>query len=713
MIYFFAVFGFSMLGAAFVSSFINPFHSFILCGIFAFISVCFRVFSKKYSDVSAVLFAVAAGLFCSALNLVADYYPAAALDGMTADITGTVTDVSVSGGNPVFTVKTDSINIDGAPQKINIKLSGWDENSAKPYDKISCTVSFISYGEKGTETFFTDRSGGISVYAYTKEALEVIGENRDFPGYHIHMIRENISSIIYKYFIGWHAPFMERLLIGISDNMDSEISSAFRKSGMSHILAISGMHMVVVIGLMEKLMLYRKSKGMLRKAEIWVLIISVLIYMLVGGFGVSVRRAGFMLIAYYAIRLFLYSSHTLDNLGIAIIAVLILDPAAACDGGFLMSVFSSCAISVFAPPLKNFIGKKLKIKENNRFLLFITEAFSVSFVAFLAVLPVSAIIFGEIYPSAVLSNIFAAAFVEPVILLGFITVILGFIPFCGFLAGGTATLAMIFNSIIYRIADFFAFEGDLMFDAGNPWVVLWIIGSAVLIILPCIILKNFRYIPVCFAVLFFVLCGGVFINHILFSGTAKVTVSALEHGTAIEFFKNSESVLVVHRLGDSDRYYADFDEHYDTVISLEAVSGMAELEVADSEKTKLAVLSDEEVLNRCQNSVLASSGTVTFWENASAEIISPGIICIDSEEISLLYISEECDIMNIDPNFRRADIIIMDGVSPADYPALRCDYMILRDMTGYYSGTSELITLKEGEITFFAYNGNIKKGWLY
>ena len=70
----------------------------------------------------------------------------------------------------------------------------------------------------------------------------------------------------------------------------------------------------------------------------------------------------------------------------------------------------------------------------------------------------------------------------------------------------------------------------------------------------------------------------------------------------------------------------------------------------------------------------------------------------------------ECDIMKVEPKFRRADIIVLEDVSPEDFPVLRCDYLILRKLGGYYSGTNEIITLKDGEAEFFAFNGNLKKG---
>ena len=66
--------------------------------------------------------------------------------------------------------------------------------------------------------------------------------------------------------------------------------------------------------------------------------------------------------------------------------------------------------------------------------------------------------------------------------------------------------------------------------------------------------------------------------------------------------------------------------------------------------------------------------------------------------------------MDMEPKFRKADIVILDGVSPEDFSVLRCDYLVLRKLGGYYSGTNEIITLKNGEASFFAFNGILKKG---
>lgn len=712
MTFFFARFGFTMLIFAFLASFAQPLHCLFAMGILFFAILCLKLWGAS-KDFSALVFAAILGIGIIAANLVLFYQPAKALDGMTAKIEGTVTDVSADGGNPVFSVKTESIDIDGAPQRIKIILSGWDENAADPYDKIACEVSFITHGDETFGKILTDRTDSGEIFAYTEEPIEVIGSKRFSLGYLIYSVREEISSAIASRFVQWHAPFMEQILIGTRGNLDPEITFAFRQSGMSHILAISGMHMVVLTGIIEKLMGYRFCDGKRKKLQTAVLVAVVLIYMFVGGFGMSLRRAGTMLLVHYATRFFLYDSHTADNLGIAVAAVLISDPFAACDVGFIMSAVSCLSISVFSPVLKNGIAKVFRFGEKQTVLSFFAEAFSVSFSAFLAVLPISAAAFGEVYPIGIISNIFTAVLVPPIIVLGMLTVAFEFIPFLSFFASGTAAICMIFDGLLLKIAEFFSFGGIFGIDAGSPWILFSILGCAVLVVAPAVISDSLRYVPISLAVSFFVVCAGFFIDSALFSGVAKAGVVPLEHGTAVSCSVGRNSVLAVHGLSSSDAYNSVFYDSYDVFISLEPADDGGELSAAKRTRAKLAVLSEKDAAERFENAVLFNEGSVSFSKDFEVEIVSEGVFSVDAKEISLLYISEECDIIeDIKPRFRRADIVILDNVSPENFSAIGCDYLILRGFYGFYGKSTETLGLDDGSVTFFGHRGNVKKGWL-
>ncbi len=710
MTYFIAVFGFIMLISAFVSSFLRPELSFTFAAVSLLGCVGFFFLGNKNKKVPALFAAIFLGFITVAANVSGELYPAKALDGITAEISGKVTEISAGGGNPVYTVKTDFVGIEDAPQKLTVLLSGWDESSASEYDIISCSVTFRIFSEDDMSELMANRSKGISVYAYTNTPMEIIGKDNSSAGYFINLLRGKISDIIYKYLIDWHAPFAEQLLIGTRGELESDIYSAFRKSGMSHILAISGMHMVIIAGLFEKI-LWLFAKGKLKKFINPILICITGAYMFIGGLGMSVLRSGFMLIAHYFSKIFFSGSKSFDNLGIAIVTVLLLDPTAACDAGFLMSTVTCASIMIFAPPLHSLAEKTFKT-EGKPFGNFLTEAICVSSVAFLAVLPISAFVFGEISLVSPISNFFAGFFAQYSIIFSLLTVIFGFVPFLDFIAGGTAFLAMICNGILFKIAEFFAGFSFAYIKTESLWFYIWIIGAAALIFIPAIVSKSFRYIKHSALMCVFALLFGFLLDFIFFGNVSEIKIIPLEHGTAISCSEGKNSVLIAKGLSHSDRFGLDFNSSdYDTVISLEAVSSAAEHDFLKSAGASSAFLSTEDAAENFEYAKVVSSGKISFSESYFIEIIPDSAVSIKTNGVTVLYIFAECDIMDIEPVFRRTDIIVLEDVSPEDFPVLRSEYLVLRNFGGYYSGTNEIIVLKKGEAKFFAFEGNLRKGW--
>ena len=129
----------------------------------------------------------------------------------------------------------------------------------------------------------------------------------------------------------------------------------------------------------------------------------------------------------------------------------------------------------------------------------------------------------------------------------------------------------------------------------------------------------------------------------------------------------------------------------------------------NEEFPKTAQPSPQDYVDIFEDAKEISLGKIFLSQSEEITVI-PGGFCFETNGVTLLYIFEECDIMDIEPKFRRADITVLDGISPEKFPFLRCDYLILTEMGGFYSGTSEIITLKNGEQIFFAYEGNLKKG---
>lgn len=710
MVLFTVAFAFIMLFSAFASSFIRPEFSIAIALCMLFGCVSSLVLGKKYLKLASIFLSCAIGLGIVAVNILLSVYPVLGLDGAHATITGVVTEISAAGGNTVYKVKTDSVSLKSAPQNITVLVSGWNNNFAESYDIVSCPVTFYVYDDLEMSEVLNNYSNKIDIYAYTDSPMEIIGKDRSSIGYFVNLIREKISSVIYKFFTGDHAPFMEQVLIGVRGELDYDIVNSFRKSGMSHILAISGMHLVILVGVLEKFFCLFKSHKIKTPVKTVFFVIFISAYMLVGGFGMSLLRSGFMLIAHYISMLFFSGAKPSENLGTAVVAVLIIDPFAACDVGFLMSVFACGAISFFTEPLKGFILSKLRFRLPS-FAEYFLETFCVSSVAFLSVLPVSSLVFGKISLISPISNLFACFFAEYSLIFGFIAILTGFIPFLGFAAHTFAFLASLCNLALFKIAEFFAGFSFSYIDASDTWFYIWMFSSVLIIFVPMILRKSFRFLKISLLMSVLLLLSGVLVDTIAFSGTSSIHITALEHGTAISCSSDSGSVLVTRKIDSGDRYLLNFPtDGYDAVISLEPESVSAEHDMLISSEPKLALLSTDDAVNRFDFADEISSGTLTLSEDSYVRIFENGALAFETNGIKILYIFAECDIMDIEPKFRRSDILIIDGVSPDKFPTLRCDRLILRHYGGYYSGTNEIIVLKSGDLSFFAYEGNLTKG---
>lgn len=711
MLYKFAKFGFTTLLAAFLSSFLRPELGAAVGAVFLLGGIVFSVAFKKLGAIKLCCFAAATGMLLVAAYLGRVYYPQKALDGLTAEITGRVVDFSSGGGNHVFTVKTDSVSVDGAPQEITVKVSGWGENYAELYDNVSCSVTFFTFAEEEISDALTNRSGGVALYGYLNSPLKVTGEYRKFPEYTVYSLRERLSLIVEKNFSGWRSGFTNELLFA-NGRVDTDIRDSFRAAGMSHILAISGMHLVVIMGLLEKLLRFKNSDGILSTVKTVVLMAATVLYMALAGFGMSIMRAGFMLLAGYFARLLWAKSAPIDNLGISIVAVLLIDPLACCDVGFLMSVLSSGGIILFSEPLYAGLSGKLGERRGAKFLRGVARVFAVSLVAWAATLPVAVFAFGGASLIAPVSNIFAGAISQGAIIFGFLCVIFGLVPFCSLPSLACAAVSQICESLLLLIADFFGSLPFAYIYTNEGWIKIWLVGACLLFALPLIKKENVRYLKHAAAMAAFAFLCGMLCHSVMYAGTVSMEVVALEHGTAIRLEKDGSTVVLANGLTYDDKYkLKSGGKSADLLICLSSDTSPIELEIAKEFSPKVTLLSDIDALNKYTGSVSTCAGRAEFWDGASVRVIPDSAVEIDTGDILVLYIFGECDIMDIEPRFRKAEIIILDGVSPADYPALRCKYMLLRRRAGIFSGAEEIVILPEGEQTFISRGKNIEKGW--
>ena len=134
------------------------------------------------------------------------------------------------------------------------------------------------------------------------------------------------------------------LLLGERDYLSGELRHDFARLGISHMLALSGMHLAILSFAIEMIL---SKFGVMKKPRKIIQIVFVTLYMLLVGLPSSVMRAGIMLIITSLLFLLSHRADSITNLFIAVTVILVIEPYAVYDVGLWLSVFATLGILVF------------------------------------------------------------------------------------------------------------------------------------------------------------------------------------------------------------------------------------------------------------------------------------------------------------------------------------------------------------------------------
>ncbi len=231
------------------------------------------------------------------------------------------------------------------------------------------------------------RLKGVYYQAEVKE-VHVLHEGR---GNIFEHYREMFSERCTRYLPAREAGVLAAMLWGDDELMDPEISENFRKIGISHVLAISGMHVGIIYALFRKLLekrLSRRGAGRVGVCVIW-------LYTLVTGCGVSTLRAAVLCTVHGLSAAFFGREDSLNTYAISALVLLWIQPLYLLDLGFRLS-FAGALFLTFG---SLFFRRMAFLPEKLR------EAFGSVLAVFLGVLPISLSSGGYFSPYQLISNL--------------------------------------------------------------------------------------------------------------------------------------------------------------------------------------------------------------------------------------------------------------------------------------------------------------------
>jgi len=213
---------------------------------------------------------------------------------------------------------------------------------------------------------------------------------------------------------------LSAMMLGLRKGVPQNILDDFRASGLSHIIAISGLHISIVAGLLLGLFIFI---GFKRHYAFYLATLSLILFLILIGFHASSARAGIMgFVALWALssgRL----NKSINTLLLAASILLLINPQLLlADVGFQLSFLAVAGIIFLGDYINNFLTS-IKIPESFE----IKSSLMMTLSAQSMVLPLIVYYFGNLSLIAPLANILVLPVLPFIMILGFIQSLAGFI----------------------------------------------------------------------------------------------------------------------------------------------------------------------------------------------------------------------------------------------------------------------------------------------
>jgi competence protein ComEC len=201
-------------------------------------------------------------------------------------------------------------------------------------------------------------------------------------------------------------------VLGEDEGIDPRTKDDFRRSGLSHLLAVSGQNVTLLALLAMPLL---AALGVpLRERLLWILGL-IAVYVPLAGAGPSIQRAAVMGAAGLLATLGGRRASRLYALALALLVTLAIDPGVATDVGWQLSFAAVAGILVMAAPLREAIASRLGAGGWRGVL---AEGAAVTIAATLATAPLIAFHFEALSTTTLLANLLALPAVAPAMWLG-------------------------------------------------------------------------------------------------------------------------------------------------------------------------------------------------------------------------------------------------------------------------------------------------------
>lgn len=338
------------VGLIYLSFYLPPILKFIFAILSAVAMVCFAFMSKRatwlrrynrfvYSVASAALLAFVVCYYTQDVRI-ADICKNA---GCEMNLEATVTDILYNREyGAAYKIRVE--RVDDKKTNFSCLLETEFPFDVDAYEKIEvyAELGYLSEDyDPSYRMWYFSRGVYLEAVAVSEERCRVLGTSHKELGYLFHRASSACSVTLLQYLDRDAAAMTKALLLGDKGELSAAVKRDFRRLGVSHMLAVSGMHLSILIGGLEYLLKLFTVHRKLRNA---VLIVCILLFVGITGAAPSILRAGIMWLIYYGAFYAGGRQDSITSLYFSVALICFVSPTAVFDVGLQLSFLSSLGI---------------------------------------------------------------------------------------------------------------------------------------------------------------------------------------------------------------------------------------------------------------------------------------------------------------------------------------------------------------------------------
>lgn len=351
--------------------------------------------------------------------------------------------------------------------------------------------------------------------------------------------RDVLAARIQRMIAGDVGAVITGICLGADDWLSDDAVAAFRSCGVSHLFAVSGLHLSILTTalswLLKRLRIPRRVRGAIT-------VLAVAVFAVLVGWTPSVTRAGVLCLLVTLGDCLRRQADARNSLGLALFLLLLENPFAAYDAGLLLSFFATFGLLFLSPAIQEVLLRLSLHGKAKAVWRSIAGMISVTVAATLTTLPITVVYFGSVSLVGILANVLMTVPASALLVLGWLAILL--LP-VGLTVLYRPLLLIVgwISKLLLGIAKFLSGLPLSTVTVRSAYLIVWVFGSAVLIFFGYRLLYR-RGIVIAVACAVVILSVGMMLYHAMQRDTVRMYAVPGQEDLAVCVLYEGQAVVV-------------------------------------------------------------------------------------------------------------------------------------------------------------------------